>query len=355
MATAEKVAAAHYRRQVALARRASAEAGRLWSQVDRADIARSWLGLVVQLLTVVSSAQALAAASSETYLDDVLDAQDIDPTAAGRLRPGALAGIASDGRELATLLYQPALRALGALAQGATLPRALAGGRLELDMIVRTQVADAGRVADGVALTARRGASGYVRMLNPPSCSRCVLLAGRFYEWNAGFARHPRCDCRHIPSSESRSDDLRTNPLEYFRSLSPAEQDRAFTITGARAIRDGADLNQVVNARRGARGLTTAGAHITAAEARMLRGGRDRGHLETVRIFGRDLYVTTEGITTRGLAGVRLGAKGAGRKGKGDRYRSAKGVRLMPESIYQIAGNDRDEAIRLLRRFGYII
>lgn len=28
--------------------------------------------------------------------------------------------------------------------------------------------------------------------------------------------------------------------------------------------------------------------------------------------------------------------------------------RVMPESIYQIAGDDREEAIRLLRRFGYI-
>ncbi len=59
-------------------------------------------------------------------------------------------------------------------------------------------------------------------------------------------------------------------------------------------------------------------------------------------------------MTTRGVAGTRLGAKVDGVK-TGGRYRSAKAPRLMPESILQIAGTNRDEAIRLLRRFGYIL
>ncbi|GLY21687.1 hypothetical protein Misp04_14190 [Micromonospora sp. NBRC 101691] len=86
----------------------------------------------------------------------------------------------------------------------------------------------------------------------------------------------------------------------------------------------------------------------------MLRGGRDRGRLEAVDVYGRQLYVTSEGVTTRGVAGRRLGARETGVKQAGGRYRSARPPRLMPESIYQIAGDDRDEAIRLLRRFGYI-
>ncbi|GIF08667.1 hypothetical protein [Actinoplanes siamensis] len=67
------------------------------------------------------------------------------------------------------------------------------------------------------------------------------------------------------------------------------------------------------------------------------------------------MYVTSEGTTTRGLAGVRLGARTDGVRGKGRRYRSARAPRLMPETILQIAGNDRQEAVRLLRRFGYLI
>lgn len=348
------MAMAHYRRQVALARRAAAEIGRLWSRIDREQIAPSWAASVPAAVQILSAAQALAAASAASYLDEVLDAQGIDPAAEGRLQPAAFAGVASDGRDLASLLYQPAITALTGIQRGGTVPRSLAGGRMALDMLVRTQVADAGRTADQVALVARRNVGGYVRLLSPPSCSRCAVLAGKWYRWNAGFNRHPRCDCRHIPAREDTSDELRTDPRKFFDSLPPEEQDRVFTKAGAQAIRDGADISQVVNARRGARGLAPAGARLTGDELRMLRGGRDRGHLETVDVFGHDLFITTEGVTTRGVAGVRLGAKETGVK-QGGRYRSAKPPRLMPESIYQIAGGNRDEAVRLLKRYGFII
>lgn len=111
----------------------------------------------------------------------------------------------------------------------------------------------------------------------------------------------------------------------------------------------------MVNARKGALGLTPAGARITAEEARLLRDGKDIGRLRTVRVFGQDVFVTTEGSTTRGLAGARLGAKDTGKKVKGQRYRRSRTPRLMPESILQAAGADRAEAVRLLRRFGYIV
>lgn len=86
----------------------------------------------------------------------------------------------------------------------------------------------------------------------------------------------------------------------------------------------------------------------------MLRGGRDVGRLQTRDVYGQQVFTTTEGTTTRGVAGVRLGARERGRK-DGGRYRRAQVPRLMPESILAAAGDDRDEAIRLLRRFGYII
>jgi hypothetical protein len=272
---------------------------------------------------------------------------------AGLVVADALAGIASDGRDLVTLLDQPAITTLTALGSGVPQARAMTAGYATLDMAVRTQVADAGRVADQVAIAARPR-TGYVRMLNPPSCSRCVVLAGRWYRWNQGFRRHPRCDCTHVPSREDTAGDLRTDPRGYFDSLDRAEQDRIFTQAGAESIRLGADIGQVVNARRGAAGLAPAGARITAEEARALRGGRVVGRLTPVDVFGRPLLVTSEGITTRGLAGARLGARETGLKTSGRRYRSARAPRLMPESILQVADGNRDEAIRLLRRFGYI-
>jgi hypothetical protein len=55
-------------------------------------------------------------------------------------------------------------------------------------------------------------------------------------------------------------------------------------------------------------------------------------------MFGRDVFVTTEGVTKNGVYG---------------KTRGRKPVRLMPESILAIA-TDRDDAIRLLKLYGYL-
>ena len=106
-----------------------------------------------------------------------------------------------------------------------------------------------------------------------------------------------------MPAAEQVAGDLTTDPRGYFDSLSKAEQDRHFTKAGAEAIREGADIGRVVNARRG---MDVAGGRATRARRR----------------------------TTTELAGRRQ--------------------RLTPEGIYDIA-TDRDEAIRLLRRHRYLI
>jgi hypothetical protein len=332
----------------------AAEAKTAWAGVDANRISQTWQRQVARLLVILAGAQRVAADQADDYLDDVLDVQRIDNASEARVATAALTGVASDGRDLASLLYQPAITALTGIQRGAGVARSMAGGSAVLDMIVRTQVADAGRVADQVATVTRPRAAGYVRMLVGKSCSRCAVLAGRWYAVNTGFKRHPRCDCIHIPGRENITGDERTDPKAFFRSLSPAEQDRVFTKAGAESIRLGADIGQVVNARRGAAGLTTAGARITAEEAKLLRGGRQVGRLETRNVFGQQLFVTTEGTTARGTAGVKLGAKVDGVKTGKTRYRSARPPRLMPESILQIAGTDRAEALRLLKRFGYL-
>jgi hypothetical protein len=56
-------------------------------------------------------------------------------------------------------------------------------------------------------------------------------------------------------------------------------------------------------------------------------------------VFGRPLYTTNEGMTKRGLA----------YKARGRQY-----VRLMPESIVELANGDRAELLRLLKVHGYI-
>lgn len=352
--SAETVALDHYRERRELVEATADFAGDAWRSVTAADLVGSWQEASAPLLVALSGAQLAAAQTADAYLDTVLTEQDIDPDAEGETYSRGLAGVASDGRDLDTLLDQPMIATLAAIADGATISLALAAGYATLDMIVRSQVADAGRVADQVAMTARPRAGGYVRMVVGKTCSRCIVLAGKFYRYNAGFDRHFRCDCVHIPTREALSDDIRLSPRGTFESMSRDEQDKVFTKAGAEAIRLGADPAQVVNARRGAAGLTPAGARITAAEAKLLRDGKQIGRLRTVNVYGQQVFVTTEGTTTRGVAGRRLGANETGVKVDGQRYRRSRTPRLMPESILQAAGGNRDEAIRLLKRFGYL-
>lgn len=308
----QSVALAHYRQQAQLARALEREAARLWRQVDQADIARSWTLLLPRLLILLTAAQRDAAGQAGEYVAAALAEQGVTPRPV-RINPDAFGGLASDGRELGTLLLQPIVTSKVALAAGAGPGRALTAGRAALQMIVGTQVADAGRAADGVALTGQRTATGYVRMVVGKTCSRCLILAGKRYRWNQGFRRHPRCDCRHIPVAENVPDDVRTDPEAAFRSMSREEQDKVFTTSGAAAIRDGADMGQVVNARSGM---------YVAGEQKLTRSG----------------------ATLHGFAGNRLGVRSG-----------QPATRLMPEQIYRDARGDRDEAIRLLRLHGYLI
>jgi hypothetical protein len=200
----------------------------------------------------------------------------------------------------------------------------------------RLQVADAARIATGVGAAARPHWGGYVRVLTPPSCSRCAVLAGKYFRWNTGFRRHPKCDCQHFPSSSesyARSEGFITNPDDAWRAgqikdLTKAQQD---------ALENGADLSQVVNARRG---------------------------MSTTDVGGRRVRITNEGTSRRGLFGSSAAARRAGFSGTGvpRQQGAAAGYilrrttlpRLTPEAIYRAAEGDRDTAVRLLRRFGYI-
>lgn len=332
------VAGEQYRQQVALARRIAAETARLWRLLEPANLDTSWMRVSDRMLALVVGGQQLAAGTADSYLAAILDAQDINPAAAGSVNGRALAGVASDGRELATLMYEPVIATKTAIGRGAAPEQALGSGLSTLDMIVRTQIADAGRVAVGIGIAARRHVGGYVRMLNPPSCSRCLVLAGKWFKWNQGFRRHPRCDCVHIPSSEDRSGDLKTNPYRYLESVDQAERERILGKAGAKAIEDGADISQVVNARRG---------------------------MQTANVFGQQSLITSEGTTTRGLAGMRLGAREGATsvtsntaEGIERTLTRAKAPRLMPEQIYADAekfGLTREQTLEVLRRHAYII
>ncbi|AYN57410.1 head maturation protease [Arthrobacter phage Constance] len=310
-------ATAHYRLMQRLQTVAVVAGRRAWSRIDPGDLSGSWMQGIAVVAGIVTTQQERAAVAGAGYVTDALAAQGEYVAPEAFLNPAAFAGTAADGRSLSTLLYSPVTTVKQQLAEGASMASALTAGRGALDMLLRVTVADAGRVASGVNVATRQSV-GYVRMLNPPSCPRCSVLAGRFYRWNAGFLRHPKCDCVHVPSKgvdAAKSEGLIHDPYEYFHSLSEQEQNEKYTKAGARAIRDGGDIFQVVNSQRG---MSYAG---------ISKDGTRRGQRSTSRF-------TTEGTTRRG---------NFGRKG-----------RLTPEAIYQQAGS-REEALRLLEANGYIL
>lgn len=266
---------------------------------------------------VVTAAQEASAATAEVYVASVLAELGIDPDVPTSLNIDAFPGVAGDGRPVESLTYGSVIRSVRTLygpevasvsesvtSRAAEIEALLVGGDW-LERVTAGILADTTRAASQAAAAQRTEVTGYVRMVNPGACSRCVVLAGRFYRFNAGFSRHePTCRCTHIPASENVAGDLLTSPDRYFESLSKDEQDRVFTQAGAEAIRMGADIGQVVNARRG---------------------------MSTAQVAGRKRYVTTSG---RGF--------------------SARNPRLMPETILAEAKSPED-ALRLLKRFGYVL
>jgi hypothetical protein len=263
-------------------------------------------GLPGRVAKVVTEAQTRAAQDALDSIDPMLDEQAIVAPPAGLFAAASFAGTASDGRPLETLFAQ-------------------AKDLFTLGLMIATQIQDAARQAAATSI-ADRPNIGYVRMLNPPSCERCVVQAGKFFRYNQGFLRHPKCDCRHVPTLENVAGDLTTDPDAYFASLTREEQDRTFTKSGAEAIRLGANVGQVVNARRRTSGMSFA-------------------QVPAVKRDSRGNLYTTEGTTRRSIAYLQQ---------KGLRQNGDVQMRLMPETILMRA-KDREDAQRLLRLYGFIL
>src|SRR5690606_27642678 len=116
-----------------------------------------------------------------------------------------LIGFAGDGRALSGLVDLAPRKMLDIMARADGPGPKIAWETAErwLNLAASTALSDTARQTEMLHTAVRPGVDGYVRMLNPPSCSRCAVLAGRFYKKNQGFLRHPGCDCRHIPASEA--------------------------------------------------------------------------------------------------------------------------------------------------------
>lgn len=340
VATHDDVIAAYGEAQRRAVLQATLRAEQIWREISAADLSGSWeRGLGPAMVRAVSAGQLLAGSTGQSYVDAMVAADGLTADyaeGATTVNYRALSGVAADGRSLDSLLYLPVIRTKTLIKGGLTLQEALLGGLVDLQRMVASEVADAGSGAAGVAMVGNRRVTGYVRMVRSGACARCVILAGRWYRYNADFQRHKRCQCYGAPATDARP-GRRSDPMSFFNGLSRTEQDRRFTAAGAQAIRDGADIYSVVNARRGITTLDAYGRRVVAT----LEGTSRRG----------DFYQTIRAEEERRL-GIRYARNSTDLAQGLPRFR-LKTPRLMPSEIYKLA-SDRDELIRLLRRFGYL-
>lgn len=269
-----------------------------------------WRAAVTEAGPDLLSLQGAAITVAEPYVAATVAAQDTRPGPDVRVVSSAFVDSTDGGGSwLRNLVYAPQSAYRKALTGGTGDSAARARARFVARAVVLDGMRDMARSALTTAMFAEPSVTWYTRILRGISCARCAVLAGRKYRVSA-FRRHPRCDCFMAPAVGD-ADGWTTDPMDYFRGLSGATQDAVFTTAGARAIREGADISQVVNAYDG---VTT--------------------------VLG--FRTTTSGVTSRGLAGQRL----------------AGSPRLLPDEIFRLSeqrGWSRAETLSELSRNGYII
>lgn len=317
----------HAEARARLAAAASRAARKIWLQTDRDNLLSSWTGLLAGVLAVVAASQMTTAQASEPWLDRLLG-DDPDQAQSDRLNPAALVGVDGTGRPLAGVLMAPVWSALRLVTAGAPIVQAMARGHLLLDAVVRTAIADTGRAADSVAMISRPAVTSYIRVVEGGACSRCLVLAGREYGVSTAFARHPRCHCGMEPVTREHRPKPQ-DPRAVFDEMSAQQRQRTFGEAGAKAIAEGADLGQVVNARRGMTSATVEGRRLQTTAEGTVRGEFRRSEFR--RLQGEGAIPRSQ--TIRGFRPER--------------------PRLMPEEIFRIA-DDRAHAVRLLRLHGYL-
>ena len=310
---------------------AVAATSRLWRRMG-SDFDASYAKFEPSLLAVLFTAQERIADGALAYVPDVLAEVGDVPEPAYQSAGSRFVGVAGDGLPVASMAYGAVIQAKQGVAHGLEPGIALAKAGQFLNLAAGTMLSDTGRAAEKVSGGAHR-VKHWARMLNPPSCGRCVILAGRTTSHETAFLRHPGCDCRNVPSTEDTGDDVRTDPHAYLSGLSSAEQDRVLgSAANGQAFRDGADMNQLINAYR------------------------KSGAVRSGQINGRLVKYTREGTTRRGRAYWEMSqaqyVKDQGVFRDGSKYLRLKSPRLMPETIYSIA-KDQADAKRLLKLYGW--
>jgi len=326
----------------------------LWRQMDFDNLDASWASIGPQVTAHAASAQLELAKGSDRFNAKVAaNTEGFTPTKAAII-PEAFTGVDGDGRDVAGILYGSVTTTKEAVGAGLGRIQSMESGATYLAAIFKTVVADMARSADLVS-SAGKSFTHYVRVTNGSACSRCAALAG-ISSGEEAFLRHVSCQCTAVAVTSSSREKLPTglhaDPQSYFDSLSAEEQDSVFGKAGAESIRSGADVTKVVDARRGANGIGYSHRLPNRPEGHSVMtkttiGVRPNG--EPVRV-----YTTTEGATARGQFGKQQMGRSNFEKVGNARYSTTSRVRLMPESIMEIAGPDLATRQAFLRDAGYL-
>lgn len=299
----------------------------------------SWRQVQSTVVATVGAAQLEVARMADEYVPDVVAVtapRSRNPEYEASLT--AWQGVTGDGRPVESLAAGAVIQAKLGVQRGLTVPQALSTAGQWLDQAMGTVLSDTHRGVEQMAAHSRR-VGRYVRMISGNNtCGRCIILAGKVYRTANAFERHPRCKCTHVPVAENVAGDLRTNPGDYLDSLDDDELARVLgSKANAQAYQDGADANQLINAYR------------------------KKGAVQKAQLYSRrELSFTTEGMTRRGRAYKAMAERHSAFRADldartaGERYRRTQVQRLMPSSIYELA-KDREDAVRLLRTYGWIL
>jgi hypothetical protein len=320
----------------------------MFGKIQAGNLETGWTSVAPGITAVVTAAQITAATQSTAYTNRVSDLLNVD-TEPARIVPEAFGGVTREGRQVAPELYAAVTTTKSLIRSGMGVPQAFRAGAGLMSLLAANAVRDMGRAADRTIATGK-GFTYSVRVINAGACSRCAVLAG-VKGYRADFDRHPGCKCTSMPlkDADAAPEGFFRSPDDYFDSLSQPERERIFTKSGAWAIEHGADPMKVVNARRGATGIS-----YTARGTGRVTPGR----LQPITIGRKadgtplQVYATTEGTTVRsGFA--RAQSSSTLHRAEGDRYRRTSALRLMPEQILKMSDTP-ERARELLQRYGYI-
>lgn len=315
------LADAHYRQQQQVSLAATQAAQTMYkampTDLSPAALMDWWQGpdgVLYPMTETVLTAQVLSASTANQYIA----AQTAVQGASGAARAVAPMAFTSNAGDLADWLTTAFTRGLLLEAGGMARNEARMSGLSKLTQMVTTLVSDAGREAVGAGIVGHPSLTGYFRRLRLPSCSRCAVMAGKHYKWNAGFERHPRCDCIHVPSTRS----YEGTGFDVTDAVASGEV-TGLTEAQRVAILDyNADPSQVINANQS--------------------GARYTGMFD-----GRKVELTRQGATNRALGGKRLLFAAGQRKGVAER--------LSPGAIYKLGAGNRAKTSDLLFAHGYLV